>query len=180
MATTTPNIGLRRVDLNDQVDPELDLNGNWDVIDEALDGVQDTTAALVAGSAGQVLVADPSTDAKVAWSANPAPAVVTLTDGGSLAINAAAGKVFKLVAAGNRTIPAPTGAADGRAIIIVHTASGGDRTLALTTGVAGSFAFGSDFTGLTATVSGTTDYIGCTYDSGSSRWRVLSYSKGYA
>lgn len=179
MATSTPNLGLRKPDLNDQVDPEADLNANWDLVDVAMGGVSDTVTALGGGATGQMLVADTSAPAKVAWSANPAPVVVLLTDGTSVSIDAAAGKIFKLAAAGNRTISTPTNAVAGRGIIIAHTAAGGaDRTLALTTGVTGSFKFGTDVTSLTATASGTTDYIGCVYDSTSSRWHVLSVSKG--
>lgn len=105
--------------------------------------------------------------------------VVTLTDGATVALDAAMGRVHKLVALGNRTISVPLNPTEGQPLVIEHTASGAARTLTLTTGSAGAFAFGSGITGLTATTSGATDYIGCVYDSTAARWRVVAYEKGY-
>jgi hypothetical protein len=108
--------------------------------------------------------------------------LTTLTDAASVALDAALGNVFRLVAAGNRTISAPTNkpaAGQAQRIVIQHEASGADRTLALTTGAAGSFRFGTDVTALTATTNGLTDYIGCLYNAVDDRWDVVSYSKGY-
>jgi hypothetical protein len=140
----------------------------------------DTAARVAVGTNGYMLQADSAQTAGVGWTAQPVPAPTTLTDGATVALNASLGKVHKLTAAGNRTILTPTGSpADGQALIIAHTASGGSRTLALTTGSSGAFAFGTDITALTATTSGTTDYIGCIYDSTSARFRVVSYAKGY-
>jgi hypothetical protein len=106
-------------------------------------------------------------------------AVATLTDGASVALDASLGNVFTLSASGNRTISAPTNAVSGQRIIIAHTASGGARTLSLTTGSSGAFRFGTDITALTATGSGLTDYIGCVYNSGAARWDVVAVVKGY-
>lgn len=105
-------------------------------------------------------------------------AVVTLTDGATPALDASLGNVFRLVAAGDRTIAVPTNATTGQKIIIQHLASGGARTLALNAG-AGGFRFGSDITALTQTVSGKTDYIGCIYSGADSKWDVVAYVKGY-
>jgi hypothetical protein len=106
---------------------------------------------------------------------------VTLPDVASPLIVAPMGNVFELTAATtNRTLPATQDPVHGQGIVIKHTASGGARTLALTTGVAGAFRFGSDVTGLTVTASGATDYIGCVYDGPDQRWDVVSYSKGFA
>jgi hypothetical protein len=139
----------------------------------------DTVARLAVGANGRVLAAASGESAGLQWQANPTPGPVTLTDGATVSLDAAAGKVFKLSAAGNRTILAPTNATDGRGIIIAHTASAADRTLALTTGSAGAFIFGTDLTALTATTSGKTDYIGAIYDGTADRWRVISYVKGF-
>lgn len=105
-------------------------------------------------------------------------AVVALTDGATPALNAKLGSLFTLTAAGDRTIAVPSNPTDGQRIIIAHTASGANRTLALNTG-AGGFRFGTTITGLTATTSGTTDYIECVYNSTDSKWDVISYVKGY-
>lgn len=105
---------------------------------------------------------------------------VVLVDGATVALDSSLGKVFRLTAAGNRTIAAPTGSPfDGQGLIIEHTASGGARTLSLTTGSAGSFAFGTDITALTATSSGLTDYIGAIFDATANRWRVIAFTKGF-
>ena len=108
--------------------------------------------------------------------------LVTLTDGATVNLDASAGYVFDLVAAGDRTIAVPTGApATGttKKIIIRHTASGGARTLTLTTGSPGSFKFGLDITGLSATGSGQTDLIGCIWSEALNRWLVVAYAKGF-
>ena len=104
--------------------------------------------------------------------------VVGLTDGATPALDASLGNTFILVAAGNRTIAVPTGAASGKRILIGHKASGADRTLDLNTG-AGGFRFGTDITGLTATTSGKTDYIGCIYNATDNKWDVIAVVKGY-
>jgi hypothetical protein len=139
----------------------------------------DSLARQAVGANGRVLAAASAQTNGVEWSANPVPVPVLLSDVASVALDAAAGKVFKLTATGSRTIAVPTNATDGRGIVIAHTASGAARTLALTTGTAGAFAFGSDITALTETAVGTTDYIGAIYDSTAARWRVISYAKGY-
>lgn len=151
MATTTPILGLRKPEPADDVDVEADLGDNFDLLDEAIGDLQ---TAVGSG-------------------------VVTLTDGATVAVDSSLGKIFSLTAAGDRTVSAPTGdPVDGQALIIRHTASGADRTLTLTVGSSGAFKFGTDFTGLTATTSGTTDYIGCVYSTTAQRWHVVSYAKG--
>ena len=107
-----------------------------------------------------------------------AETVVTLSDGATPALDASLGNVFRLAAAGNRTIAVPTNPMAGQKIIIQHFASGGARTLALNTGASG-FRFGSDVTALTATASGKTDYIGCIWNATDSFWDVVAYVKGY-
>jgi hypothetical protein len=94
-------------------------------------------------------------------------------------IDAATGNVFTMTATANRTLGTPTNPTNGQKIIIKFTASGGTRTLTLPTATTGDFAYGSDITVLTSTISGKTDYVGCIYDSTASRWDVVAYSKGY-
>ena len=104
--------------------------------------------------------------------------VSILTDGATPALDASLGNIFTLSAAGDRTIAVPSNATSGQKIIIEHTASSGARTLSLNTG-AGGFRFGTDITALTQTASGKTDYIGCIYNSSSSTWDVVAYTKGF-
>lgn len=105
-------------------------------------------------------------------------ATITLTDGATPALDASLGNVFRLAAAGDRTIAVPSNAVGGQKIVIEHLASGGARTLALNSG-AGGFRFGSDITALTQTASGKTDYIGCIYNDTDSKWDVVGYTKGF-
>jgi hypothetical protein len=104
--------------------------------------------------------------------------VSALSDGATPALDASLGNVFTLTAGGNRTIAIPTNPTTGQKIIIAHTASGADRTLALNTGT-GGFRFGTTITALTATTSGLTDYIGAIYNSTANKWDVVAYSKGF-
>lgn len=125
-----------------------------------------TTAMLADGSI---------TIAKIAF-----PAVVALTDGASVSLDAGTrAPVYRLAASGDRSISVPSNPTDGQKLVIAHVAAGGaDRTLSLTTG-AGGFRFGTDITVLTATVNGKTDYIGCIYNATDSRWDVVAVAKGF-
>jgi hypothetical protein len=104
--------------------------------------------------------------------------VVTLVDGATPALNASLGNIFYLDASGNRTIAVPSNPTSGQKIIIRHYANGADRTLSLNTS-AGGFRFGSDITSITATISGTMDYIGCIWNEIDSFWDVVSVIKGF-
>jgi hypothetical protein len=111
---------------------------------------------------------------KLAW-----PARVDLVDGASVALDVISqAAYYRLVAAGDRTITTPQNPVDGQKIILQHVASGGARTLTLTTGAFG-FRFGSDITSLTATASGKTDYIGCIYNLTDQRWDIVAVTKGF-
>ena len=109
--------------------------------------------------------------------------VVTLADQiPPIPLDASEGSVFELTAGGNRTILAPTNSpATGHTqkMVIRHIASGGARTLTLTTGAAGAFRFGTDLPSLTATASGKTDYIGAIWNELADRWDIVSYVKGF-
>lgn len=105
----------------------------------------------------------------------------TLIDGANVTLNSASdARYYDLTAVGDRTILAPLNPLyDGQKLIIRHKASGGARTLTLTTGSTGSFRFGVEPTVLTATASGKTDYIGCIYNKTDNKWDVVSVRKGF-
>jgi hypothetical protein len=141
-----------------------------------------------AGGGTGMFLAGPSNSFQVTGSGEVRPkrltdTVVTLADGASVALDASLGGTFKLAAAGNRTILAPTNApitGKSHRLVIAHEAAGGaNRTLSLTTGSAGSFRFGTDITALTVTLNGTVDYIGCLWNQLDDRWDVVSYVKGF-
>ena len=105
-------------------------------------------------------------------------AVSALSNTATPALDASLGNIFTLTATTNPTIGIPSNPTSGQKITIRFTASGADRTMSLNTGT-GGFKFGTDITALTATTSGTTDYVGAIYNSTSNKWDVVAYAKGY-
>lgn len=104
---------------------------------------------------------------------------VTLVDGATVTLLVTTGTMFRLAAAGDRTMSVPTGTIlNGQRIIIQHFASGGARTLSLTAGT-GGFRFGTTFASLSATSSGKTDYIEAAYNSTDNKWDVINVAKGF-
>lgn len=107
--------------------------------------------------------------------------VCTLTDGATVNLDASRGNHFRLTLAGNRTLAAPTNPTDGQKIILeVIQDATGSRTLTLTTGSAGAFAYGTDIasTSLTTTAN-KRDLIGFMYSASAQRWLVISFVKGF-
>lgn len=101
--------------------------------------------------------------------------IITLTDQAILAIDAALGDVFRVTAAGNRTIGAPGNATDGQRIRIEVTASGGSRTVTPVAGAGGYvLATGQSTTALAA---GSTDTYEFVYSAAASRWRCVSLTR---
>jgi hypothetical protein len=79
----------------------------------------------------------------------------------------------------DRKLGAPTSPVDRQRALCVLPGVWGNHTLTLATG-AGGFGFGTDITGaLTATGSGTNDFIGAMDVASVDRWRVLAVAKGY-
>lgn len=141
----------------------------------------DVVARLPVGTSGQVLIPDAGTGTGLRWSSVAVPAPVVLTDAATVTVDAALGETFRLAALGNRTIAAPTNPVDGQTIAVEITAAGGAaRTITLATGAAGSFAFGTTITALSATTSALTDIVEATYRASSARWWVRTYVKGFA
>lgn len=133
-----------------------------------------TPSRLALGLSNGILT---STGSALSWSANPAGRAAILTDGATVGVDAGNARLHTLTTVQNPTILAPTNGANGRPVILRITASGGDRTVTLTTGSTNSFNLGSFV--LTPTPSGTTDYIGTMFNSATSRFDVLAYVKGY-
>ena len=111
--------------------------------------------------------------------------IITLVDQATVAVplagtNAYLTTICRLTAAGSRTLAAPTNPTDGQVIEIQHRASGGDRTLTLTTGSAGAFRYGTSITApLTATTINKMDRILAEYVLDDDRWDVFDYVKGF-
>lgn len=114
-----------------------------------------------------------------AWEPTGVKYVTNLTDAATVTTDAKYGPYFRLTAAGNRTLAAPTNPTDAQTCTWEVVASGGARTLTLATGSAGAFAFGTTVTGLTATSSGLRDLITATYSAAADRWLVRTVEKGF-
>lgn len=183
--TLTTKLSLSKPDPNDLYDISI-VNGNSDKIDTAI-GITFCTSSTRPATpyVGQQIY---ETDTKRSWVwqspswvqlvAPPIP--LTLTDGATISTDVTDRRLFRVTMLGNRTLGATTGAVDGQQAMWALTASGGARTVTLATGAAQAFKFGTTITSasITATASGTTDYIGAVYDSTAQRWHVISYVKG--
>lgn len=106
---------------------------------------------------------------------------VTLVDAATIATDAALGNHFRVTLGGNRTLAAPTNPVDGQRALWEFIQDGaGGRTLALTTGTAGGFAFGTDVTAMTlSTAAGKRDLMGALYIAAVDRWLVIAVATGY-
>ncbi len=173
-------LGSSGVKLFDDRDGMLVIKGDGAGQDESLGFNFDDTANVVTVStdSGVTYISYDSVGTHAGGAI--VPKVVHLTDGATVAVDASLGSVFRLVAAGNRTISAPSNEFAGQKIIIIHEASGADRTLSLDSASAGGFRFGTDITGpLTATTSGKQDYLGFVYDATDDKWDLVASRKGY-
>ena len=99
--------------------------------------------------------------------------IVTLTDGATVNTDAAAGRIFRLAAAGDRTLAAPTNPADGLTRTWEITASGAQRTITIATGSSGTFVLTAGTSASYTIASGKILYLIARYDSSQSRWVVL-------
>jgi hypothetical protein len=112
-----------------------------------------------------------------------APKVTALTDGSSIATNAALGNDFSVTIAGNRTMAAPTNAVDGQKIMYAIKQDGtGSRTITWTTGTAG-FSFGSGTAPTLSTTASDVDLVAFRYSSAAGgatgRWCYMGAGLGY-
>lgn len=93
------------------------------------------------------------------------------------ATDASLGNFFKIAANANFTLDNPTNPTDGQRITWQITQDGtGSRLLTLDT----AFALGTDITAVTLTTTANKcDFIGAIYDSTATKWRIVSFIKGY-
>ena len=107
--------------------------------------------------------------------------VAALTDAATIALDASLANHFRVTLAGNRTLGVPTNPVDGQRIMIeVIQDATGSRTLTLTTGSNGAFAYGADITTITlSTAANARDFIGAVYNATAQRWYVVAFVKGY-
>ncbi|HSX07470.1 MAG TPA: hypothetical protein VLG11_01100 [Candidatus Saccharimonadales bacterium] len=102
---------------------------------------------------------------------------VTLTDAATIATDASQSNQFRVTLGGNRTLGNPTNPTDGQKVMWEIIQDGtGSRTLTLDT----AFALGTDISSITlTTTAGKRDFLGAVYNSGTSKWYVIAFVKGY-
>ena len=105
-----------------------------------------------------------------------APAVVTLTDAATIAVNAELGNLFRVTLGGNRTLGNPTNGADGQLIRVEVTQDAtGSRLLSY----GPAYDLGSAGAPALSTSAGAMDVLGFGFDAGAAKWRLLAFSSGY-
>ncbi len=151
------------------------------------------SAPPTAPTAGQVLTA--TTNSTTAWatpesgsgaallsSATFTGAVVlavsALTDGSTIAVNAALGNTFTVTLGGDRTFANPSNPTNGQNIkFLITQDSTGSRTLSFGT----AYDFSSGLTSPTlSTTAGATDVLGFTYSTALSKWLFVSFVPAFA
>jgi hypothetical protein len=109
-----------------------------------------------------------------------APAVVTLTDASTIAVNAALGNDFRVTLGGSRTMGAPSNPVDGQDItfMITQPASGGPDTVTWTSGT-GGYSFGASSAPTLSTGASATDMVGFKYRATAQKWLYMGSLLGY-
>lgn len=139
--------------------------------------------AVGAAVVGAAVVADalPASAAVQAMTVEPgavAPAVVVLTDAGTIAVDASLGNDFRVTIAGNRTMGTPANPANGQQIIFqVTQGSGGPFTLNWGSG----YEFSADLPQPTlSTTTGHTDLLGFVYNATNGTWLLAAFVNGFS
>ncbi|MGH3410872.1 MAG: hypothetical protein ACRDRJ_51515, partial [Streptosporangiaceae bacterium] len=107
-----------------------------------------------------------------------APAVVSLTDAGTIAVDASLGNDFRVTIGGSRTMGNPANPTDGQKIVFQVT-QGSAGSAAITWGSAYQFSTGLPQPTL-STTPGTTDLLAFVYNSGAGKWLMAASVIGFA
>jgi hypothetical protein len=105
-----------------------------------------------------------------------APAVISLTDAGTIAVNAALGNDFRVTIAASRAIGNPSGSVDGQRITFQIT-QGGAGGFTVTWGSA--FDFGAAGAPTLSTGAGKTDVLGFIYNAALASWLCVGSALGF-
>jgi hypothetical protein len=100
---------------------------------------------------------------------------VTLTDAATVATDASLGRHFRVTLAGDRTLGAPTNAADAQRVLWEITASAAQRTITLSTGSSGTFELTAGLSAANAIPSGKVALFAAIYSSARARWTALAF-----
>lgn len=101
----------------------------------------------------------------------------TLTDGATIATNAALGNFFTVTLGGNRQLGNPTNPIGGQKIVwAIRQDGAGNRTLTFDS----AFRFGTSIASFTcSTEASKTDYLGAVYNVTDSKWDIIATVNGY-
>lgn len=138
-------------------------------------------AVGVAGTMLTEAFTSPAFAASAAATVEPsalAPAVVALTDGPTITVDASQGNDFRVTLAASRTMATPSHPTDGQQIIFQITqGSGGSATITWDTG----YEFSTELPQPTlSTAAGETDLLGFIYNSAKSRWLLAAFVNGFS
>lgn len=139
-------------------------------------------AALVAvgAAAGSVLGEGTASPASASTTTEPggtAPAVVSLTDAPTIAVDASLGNDFRLTLGGDHTLGDPSNPTDGQQIIFQVT-QGAGAPFTVTWGSAYQFSTGLPQPAL-STDAGQTDVLGFIYDAANGSWLLAAVVTGF-
>jgi len=107
-----------------------------------------------------------------------APAVVTLADAATIAVDASQGNDFRVTLGGNRTMGNPANPTDGQKITFQIT-QGSAGSATVTWGSAYSFATGLPQPTLSST-AGLTDLLAFIYNASKGKWLLAAYVTGFS
>lgn len=146
--------------------------------------VKGAVGAAAAGAALSQAVAAPARAARTALLSTTvepgaiAPAVVMLTDGPTISVDASKGNDFRVTLGASRTMANPANPTGGQQIIFQIT-QGSGGSAAITWGPAYDFSAGLPQPTL-STTAGQTDLLGFIYDAGRSSWLLAAFVNGFS
>jgi hypothetical protein len=107
-----------------------------------------------------------------------APAVVFLTDAGTIAVDASLGNDYRVTIATSRTMGNPSNAMDGQQVIFQIT-QGSSGSAAITWGSGYEFSTGLPQPTL-STAAGKTDVLGFIYNATKGTWLLAAFVNGFS
>jgi hypothetical protein len=132
-----------------------------------------------AGAAGATVLAQasPASASTTTEQGAVAPAVVSLTDAATIAVDASLGNDFRVTIAGNRTMGTPASPTDGQRIVFqVTQGTGGPFAITWDTGY--EFSAGLPKPNL-STTAGQTDLLGYVYNAAKGKWLLVAFVNGF-
>jgi hypothetical protein len=139
--------------------------------------VKGTAGIAAAGAGAAVLTGVADSPARAAEQGALAPAVVYLTDGAVIAVDASLGNDFRVTVGGNRTFGTPANPVNGQQVIFqVTQGSGGPFKITWGSGYEFSSVLPQP---VLSTAAGQTDLLGFIYSAAKSTWLLVAFLNGF-